>query len=200
MSLFYPETLHLERWLRSTQSLDRRSWRGLRSKAFLDRAQSEPPDDQLARCRHHGDLLLFLRLLRLDGAPMNAFILNDFSEAARAFVLDSYVRSMIDASKEPRDLVSHLVKAGLAGVGSGLRAHLTACLDVGKCQVATPIDRPDVFLGWALARGPHLDYVYVKKDIRGYGLARELVMAVGPIARVGFVTRDWMVEKVGDWL
>ena len=99
-----------------------------------------------------------------------ATVIVPFTEAARPFIMDTYVHSMLTAPK--RTLAAHLL---MYSNGRGLREWLSKCLEVGTCKLLVPLDKPDVYLGWALFRGSYLDFVYVKKDARKLGFGRDLV-------------------------
>jgi len=131
--------------------------------------------------------------------PADQISIVDFTEQARPFVMDSYVLSMRSAAKQKRDLLQHVVAES---DGAGLREWLGKCLEVGRCVLATPFDRPDVYIGWALARVKRLDYVYVRKDARRLGFAKELLTGLGPITSCAAPQQEWqaMYAYMKEWV
>ena len=123
----------------------------------------------------------------------------DFTDAALPFVMDTYVHSMRSAAKQKRNLLQHVVAEA---DGAGLREWLSKCLEVGHCVLATPFDRPDVYIGWALARAKCLDYVYVRKDARRLGFATEMILTLGDIYMCAKPNHDWQAQVAGakGWL
>jgi GNAT superfamily N-acetyltransferase len=72
-------------------------------------------------------------------------------------------------------------------------------------KVACTEDDEDVLLGWSAHNGSNLLYVYVKKDMRGTGLARELVGTGidGYMFRSGHATsvpKDWKYRPFLAWV
>lgn len=96
--------------------------------------------------------------------------IRDMQPDDRNFILDSWVQSC-----------RHELSFSAA-------AHV---LVEGRCKVAVAEADPSVIVGWALARSKTLEYVYVKKDARRCGIAKELVVALLPIRRAGCTTWPW---------
>lgn len=104
-------------------------------------------------------------------------------DSDRPFIFDSFRRSF-DSSAGPntRPYPVHC---------------FAALLDIGECHVAVAADSPDVIIGWSLVIGTTLEYVYVKKDARRCGIARELV---GHVTRAACTTAPWThayAERIG---
>lgn len=81
-----------------------------------------------------------------------------------AYVVDSWVKRGRDRGERLSDATAR-VRAILADEGTELRI---ACLP----------DDPDAILGWAAVAPPSLHYVYVRKELRGQGLARALLHGI----------------------
>lgn len=106
--------------------------------------------------------------------------IRDMVEGDRPFIFNSFMRSYdAAADTNTRPYPIHCF------------AHL---LDIGVCKVACAAEHTDVIIGWALVVGRTLEYVYVKKDARRCGIARDLVRAIGDVTRAGCTTAPWTRE------
>lgn len=69
------------------------------------------------------------------------------------------------------------VDAGFDVFAAGHRRHMDALFAVcPPPSVACDLEDPDTIFGWALAKGAHLHYVYVKQPFRRLGVAKALVV------------------------
>lgn len=100
--------------------------------------------------------------------------IRDMVPADRAFIVDSWMLSSRAAGGD----ASSIGIQGILAYG-------------GRCKVAVAEVDPTIIIGWACARSKTLEYVYVKKDARHNGIAKELVQALAPITRAGCTTWPW---------
>lgn len=109
-----------------------------------------------------------------------------FHEGARAFVLDSFVTSLLHTrSDEACDWRARAMDGG------AMRAWLRGQLE--HVRLAVPANRPDVLVGWSLVIGNTLHYVYVKHAARRFGIARGL-LADTDVKHVSLTTWPWTAE------
>lgn len=103
--------------------------------------------------------------------------LRPFAETDRAYVVSTWQHNYADAA----GVVGADREAWRAEVGRMLAALLAAG---ASCVVACDDADPDTIVGWTLATRATktLHFAYVRAELRGTGVGRQLVEAVGPIA------------------
>lgn len=73
-----------------------------------------------------------------------------------------------------------------------------------EIKIACLVDDPDVILGFSVLRGPVLNFVFVKPDWRGIGIARDLVdknvTTVSGFTRVGDIIRRKRGWSFNPWV
>lgn len=84
-----------------------------------------------------------------------------------SFVLDAWRRSFEDApAVRGADREHYRIE---------LTRAIRRLLDKAECRVACDPEDEDTIVGFAAFTGDELHYVYVKKDFRGMGVARQLL-------------------------
>lgn len=103
--------------------------------------------------------------------------LRPLAETDRAYVVSTWQHNYADAA----GVVGAEREAWRVEVGRMLAALLAGG---AACVVACDDADPDTIVGWAIASRATktLHFVYVRAELRGTGIARQLVEAVGPIA------------------
>jgi GNAT superfamily N-acetyltransferase len=65
--------------------------------------------------------------------------------------------------------------------------------------IAGAADDPQTLIGWVAAEPARVHYTYVKKRLRGHGIARDLLehaaCDLGQFTSTSTLTRDWIREK-----
>lgn len=102
------------------------------------------------------------------------------------FVLDSFRREIPSTGEIQRSLVWYHVTA----LESVLRGGL------GRVVVAHPIGFPDTYVGWAAENCGSLIFAYVPSNLRGFGLARQIVSTLFDSAPIGLVYWTRTAERV----
>ena len=75
-----------------------------------------------------------------------------------------------------------------------LRGHKRAirdCLKRAETRIACLRDQPETILGYAVLEGRTLQYIFVKRDFRGEGLARSLIADLLDGQPVTYTHRAW---------
>jgi hypothetical protein len=120
-----------------------------------------------ARSSDGGDALTAAQEQKWDALVRGAI------ESDRAFILDSWIKSY-------QSLMPAYAKSYGMSRWDWTKRAAEWCLNGGRAMVMYPDGHEDVILGWACAEGTStLHYVFVKHDVRKYGIARELVTALG---------------------
>ncbi len=120
--------------------------------------------------------------------------IRSFSEADRGFIVDTFCQSYYGA-------------AAVRGMQRDdffpwLKRKVNRMLDMMDVYVATSENDADAILGWAImeptAAGWCLHYVYVRPEVRGFGIARELVSRASyPVDRYSHRSRHVRQPPVG---
>lgn len=127
-------------------------------------------------------------------APGAVFRVREGRETDLGLVYDSWAQSFYDAPAvrgAPRGLYF-----------AGMRPRIRRLLERGRLLVACDIADEDTLLGWACCEDTApgvLHYVFVRKDVRGGGVARALIEAAGDIGAYSHKSRG--VSRVPDgWI
>jgi GNAT superfamily N-acetyltransferase len=130
------------------------------------------------------------------------------ADPAEAFVYDSWCRSLIDALTDEDashfELANVLAESMNGTLHAGVRRYVGRLLSSAQVHVyiAAASDDPQALLAWIAAEPTRLHYVYVKKRLRGHGVARDLFQhaeqQLGPFRSTSTLTRGWMRDAAAD--
>ena len=113
---------------------------------------------------------------------------------ARAFVVDSFVRSWADAARGGNDNIppTELAQFLFRDATAPLRRYIDVVLARSTTYVAMAEKSTSAYIGWMSANADTLEYVYVKRAARRLGIARDLMKHHGqPLTRQALVTWPW---------
>lgn len=128
---------------------------------------------------------------------MTDIVIVPYTEDARAFVYDSFVRSWVDAANGGNDaapvneLAQMLFQVSAFNLPV-LHRYLDKVLARSTTYIASAAELPNVYIGWMAANADTLEYVYVKRAARRLGIARDLMKHHGtPLTRQAMITWPW---------
>lgn len=143
-----------------------------------------------------------MRVKCVAGSTMTDIEVIKAPSSAYPFIRDSFLKSWYDAARGGRDRepVTELAQLMLRACEQAPPAFLYEAMDRyleimlarSRTLVAIAAESPSVYIGWLSANDDTLEYVYVKRDARRLGIARDLMRAAGtPLTRQALVTWPW---------